>query len=647
MDLRHTVGGVDSFDRRKFITLHASNLENDWTLGTNEDPDLMESFLVGLDVYFGRDTGNLTYSATQLPQDPNRAGFIDEAAAENNGGSARWNYTMGTEAKWTLGRAYADRATDMVVGAQQHPFWPDGTEVGQQGWSFSQTDTADEPFGTAVGHYMANFLYWYFNRGENDVESPGNPWGSAKPLYLEVMNEPLFELVDYPSGTPTTPEKVFEFHNNVANEVRAFRDQWGLASHDNVKIGGYTVAFPDFERNDFNHWETRDKLFIDIAGTNMDFISMHLYDFPVFNGKYQLRRGSNVEATFDMIEQYMHMTLGEVKPFVISEFGASTHALFNDPWTPYRDGLKLKALNGLMMSLIERPDQIAKAIPFIPVKAEWGRTSVPYNDRLMRQKNEAVGGAGEEWVYTDLVKFYELWSDVKGTRVDTWADDPDFQVDAYVDGETLHLIINSLEMADTTIDLALLGANGNTVTQVNTKHLYYDADGNPVLDTNTTAQLPTALEVKDQATIIVSVRFEQALSQTRASEEAKYYASSYKQAISSNSTISQSIDGVTLGTAGEAVLRLGIGRAHGKSLLPIVTMNGETLTVPTDFRGYDQYHNGQGRDSFYGVIEIPVPYSALRENNAVEVSFPDDGGWLASTALQVFSMPSSPNRGQR
>ncbi|WP_370661123.1 hypothetical protein [Psychrosphaera algicola] len=47
--------------------------------------------------------------------------------------------------------------------------------------------------------------------------------------------------------------------------------------------------------------------------------------------------------------------------------------------------------------------------------------------------------------------------------------------------------------------------------------------------------------------------------------------------------------------------------------------------------------NLSGRDNFYGVIEIPVPYSLLSENNEISVNFTDDGGRMASTTLMVFT----------
>ncbi len=48
-----------------------------------------------------------------------------------------------------------------------------------------------------------------------------------------------------------------------------------------MKVGGYCTAFPDFKLQDFGRWNARWKQFIDIAGKDMDFFTIHLYDFPV------------------------------------------------------------------------------------------------------------------------------------------------------------------------------------------------------------------------------------------------------------------------------------------------------------------------------------------------------------------------------
>lgn len=634
--VRHTVGGEDTFDRRKFITIHASNTENDWfgsngaSLGhPNESDDLITEFLEGYDVYLGRDTGGISWHLSQTLEDSLRPGFASEDNMTTRGNDTKGWYSVNPSATAQKQRQHEHRNTDMIIGSQQHPFWPDSKLTGQ-GWAFSTIDTQAEPFGTATGHYMANFIAKFYNQGADDTQ------GQAKPPFIEVMNEPLYELVD-DAVDPTTPAKVFEFHNVVANEIRKL--------NDDVLIGGYTVAFPDFDTDNFERWETRDKAFIDIAGENMDFISIHLYDFPNFQNSQRYRKGSNVEATFDMLDHYSTLTLGAPLPIIVSEYGAPDHSLFQAPWTPYRDGIKLKAMNSLLMSMLERPDTLLKTIPFIPVKAEWGREGVPYNDRLMRQKFEAEGETGDEWVYTDLVKFYQLWAEVNGVRVDSHASDMDILVDSYVDDKTMYIILNNLELFDEELDFGDLSLAGNTFIDGSMKRLF-TRDGDPILEETALSALPTRLTLDAEATIILALNFEQSIAINDTLEETKYYATSYKQPITANTDIHFTVNSVAIGEQGEAILRLGIGRDHHLSLQPNVEINGVSVQVPEDYRGYDQYHDGNGRPNFYGVIEVPVPYSALQENNNVTVNFSDNGGFVTTVALQVFNSSVSIARPQ-
>jgi len=83
-----------------------------------------------------------------------------------------------------------------------------------------------------------------------------------------------------------------------------------------------------------------------------------------------------------------------------------------------------------------------------------------------------------------------------------------------------------------------------------------------------------------------------------------------------------------------------MGRRHTKSKQPAVTINGFPLEVPTDFMG----HEGDDRDHFFGALDIPVPYSVLRETNQVTVTFPDSGGYVSSLALRAFSFSENVRR---
>ncbi|MEI8665431.1 hypothetical protein P4S81_11985 [Pseudoalteromonas sp. B28] len=186
-----------------------------------------------------------------------------------------------------------------------------------------------------------------------------------------------------------------------------------------------------------------------------------------------------------------------------------------------------------------------------------------------------------------MVKFYQLWSDIKGTRIDSWASDLDIQADAYVDGKDVYLVLNSLEFSPTDIDLSVLGAGSNDVSSVNIKHLYPNAQGVPVLDNRTSNSLPDSVVLGSESTMIIKVSHQNNVIINNINQETKHYASAVVKDIVANSTQFFTINNVDKGTNGEAILRLGVGRPHGKSLTPTVTVNGNKVAVPTDFRGYD------------------------------------------------------------
>lgn len=643
LDMKHSVGGINSFDRQKFITIHASTTENGWgendvhsRNAANLDPNLMPNFVTDYDVYFGRDTGSFGWALRNLPEDSAKPGFVDEAATKTRGDGDKWTYSNNANDKFSDAREQQSRGLDMVVGLQQFPYYPEGDKTnnpvaGVEPWTFSTTDTTNEPLGTSTGHYAAQFMANFYKTSENDL-------GSPMPKYFEVMNEPLYPLITEREGEANQVPalEIFEFHNTVAKEIRK------VSALDNVKIAGYTVAFPDFDKDNFQRWEDRDKLFIDTSGEHMDLFSIHLYDFPCHNNKQKYRRGSNMEATMDMLENYSLLKLGEIKPLIISEYGAAVHCEFNNGWTASRNTLQTKAFNAMLMGFLERPDVIEKAIPFIVVKAEWGRTAQPYGPRLMVQQFERDGTTEQtgdtRWVYSDLIKFYQLWAEVKGTRVDTWPSEADILVDAYVDGNTAHIILNNLEVENTDFDLKTLGIDGNSINTINVKHLMTGANSTMTLEESTLTNLDSSITLNGESTMVIKLSLDSSINIDQTNSETKHYATSYKQSITANTAITFNIDGVVKGAQGEAVLRLGIGRDHGKSLQPTVMVNGNTVIVPSDFRGYDQNVNGTARDNFFGVIEIPVPYAYLQADNEITVEFTDTGGFVSTAAIQAFEM---------
>jgi agarase len=607
LDVKHSVGGISTFDRAKFVTLHADITEQEWD-GANEVSDLRDDFLNGYDVYMGRNTGGITWNLNnQITEDLNRTGFADSTSISQFGQTSRNNYALKTNY-----HAYENRNAQIMC-AQLHPFWPDG-QLMQKGWALSQTDTEAEPFGTATGEYMGRFIRDFFGSGGTT--------GQNRPNLVEVINEPLWHLVDYGNEQP---EKIFRFHNAVAKEIKKY--------NDNIDVGGFCTAFPDLEKNDFQQWEERWKLFMDVAGENMDFWTIHLYDFPsINNGKQLYRKGAQMEATFDMIEHYSYLKFGEVKPFMVSEFGAQMHDYFG-LWSPMRDWLHIKSCSPMMMQFMRRPNLINKAINFTMLKAEWGynnQTGASYNHRLLRKKNEPASYTGE-WVYSDMLKHYQLWSDVKGIRVDSKANYLDIISDSYVDGKKVYVLVNNYDLQNShNISINLLGSE-NTLESVKIKHLHLAGNAAEMEETITT-DIPNSIEIAPEGTLILEYTYSTDIELAETSNEIKHYASEYYKPIVGKQTLFFDINDVETGEFGEATLRLGIGRIHGKEIYPELTINGTPVNYDKNYRGDDQ----SDRPSFFGVLEIDVPYNLIQKNNNLSVKFPDSGGYVSSVAMQVY-----------
>ncbi|UZO82601.1 T9SS type A sorting domain-containing protein [Aquimarina sp. ERC-38] len=616
-DVNHTLDVITSFDREKFITCHSDPSDNDF----NGELDKLDYLINDLDVYFGRETGRMRFQVNQVIEDPARPGFASPSDMTRRGNQSRNNYARNTS-------RHAYEKGNLMTAAQDVPFYPNGNNATSRGWVFSQTDTPSEPFGTATGEYMGRFL--------RDYHGTGGATGDVKPLWVEVMNEPVWPLVDVNLHGGGTIENIFKMHNSVADEIKRFSPD--------TKVGGFTTAFPEFEKNGrqenaiFGQWEERWKRFIDEAGPKMDFYSIHLYDFPgIRGGLEQYRKGGNMEATMDMIEHYNTIVYGDVKPWVISEYASQLHDWFNQPWSAFRDWLFLKAQSSMLMQFMERANVIEKTIPFTVMKAEWGfgnfsNNGFPYYWRMMRRANEPNDYSGD-WIWTEYIKFYELWSDVKGVRVDTRSTDPDLMVDAYVNNNKAYLILNNIDETNLNVNLNEFGLNGNVVSEVKIKHLYLGLDNTPKLDTVILSEIPDDVTVNKESCMIVEYTFNTPVVVNESSTEVKTYAMTYKQPIVANTAISFTISNISKGSFGEGILRLGIGREKNRVRIPVVSVNGNAVIVSSDYRGDDQ----KDRNRFFGMLEIPVSNNVLNNgNNIINVTFPDNGGFVSSCALQIF-----------
>ncbi|RED95255.1 T9SS type A sorting domain-containing protein [Marinoscillum furvescens] len=464
---------------------------------------------------------------------------------------------------------------------------------------------------------------WAVNYYENWVDQGG------RPEFYEVMNEPFVHAGD----------EVFKAEQPDADKMRLRMAEWygtiGKKIHEsqalaNMKVIGYSSAWPSLELWDFKHWNTRMKMFMDVAGEHMDGFATHLYDGINVTGQDTKRSGSNSEAILDLIEAYSYVKWGIVKPHAITEYGGIEKG-YPAEYSDMKSIQSIRSMNRIIMGLMERENDMLISIPFIGDKAKWHLTAAnnynPYGSVLFIPTN--LGEPNPEgWEYSARILFFELWKGVKGERLHIQSTNPDVQVQAFKDGDKIYVLLNSLSEETIETEMAWNNLGENFGADVRSLMIYPDKD--PEYTTEHLNSLPVSVSLRAGETVnyIVTLKEDSEFSNSIITK--KYYATNYLEPITINKPITFEYSDVETGT-GYATLRMSIGRKHNVSKKPTVTVNGKTVAVPDNWKGYDQAN----REDFFGMIEIPVPMSYLSENATVKVTFPDNGGHLAAMILQV------------
>ncbi|MCJ8163292.1 T9SS type A sorting domain-containing protein [Pontibacter sp. E15-1] len=465
---------------------------------------------------------------------------------------------------------------------------------------------------------------WAAEYYKNHVEQSG------RPEFYEPINEPFVHAGD----------NVFKEQQPDDALMRRRMAEWfgaiGKKLHEtpelaNMKVIGYSSAWPSVELWDFGHWDSRMKMFMDVAGEHMDGFATHLYDGINVTGQDTRRSGSNSEAILDLIETYSYAKWGKIIPHAISEYGGIEKG-YPDAYSDVKSIQSVKSINHLLFNLLDRQNDLLLSIPFITDKATWHLTAAnnyqPYGATLW--KPVTIGQPDpQEFDFTARIYFYKLWAGIKGDRVLARSQNPDVQTHAFLDGNVLHIALNNL--ADETkiarLDgvAALPEASGARMRSLR----IYDQQ-RPQYTDETLATAPAELELIPGETKILSITLDEAVSYGNAIKTTKYYADKHLQPIAKDQPLTFKFSGVAAGS-GYGVLRMSIGRKHTMSKSPKITVNGRSVQMPDNWKGYDQAN----REDFFGMIEVPVHHSLLAETNTVTVTFPDAGGHLASLILQL------------
>lgn len=456
----------------------------------------------------------------------------------------------------------------------------------------------------------------------------------GRPRFYEPMNEPFVHARDFydePDWTPSAEER-------VRGEMAELFSVIGAKIHDapelaNMMVIGYSSAYPQMERQDFSHWTSNQKMFMDVAGDNMDGFATHLYDGINVVGEDTRRSGSNSEAILDLIETYSYVKWDSVKPHAVTEYGGIEKG-YPDGYSDVQSIQSIRSINHILFNLLERQDKMLISIPFITGKATWhinaNNNYQPYGAVLWIPEN--IGVPLEQitgWEYTARINFYKLWQHVKGDRVLIHSDNPDIQTQAFLDDQTLYVALNNLDENNQVVDLNFLG-NIPNLDKVDIRSLKIFKFDDPIYEQRTSEVYPETLSLVAGETVVLAYNFASPIAFDNTLYANKYYTKKHLESIVANQEMTFQFNAVTTGE-GYANLRMSIGRKHNRSKAPEVRVNGQLIATPNNWAGYDQ----ADRDDFFGMIEIPVPVELLQISNTVSIKFPDSGGHISSLILEV------------
>jgi len=568
------INGISELDRTKFFSVHDSALDADGIAFRND-----------YNVTGGRDFwgpyGVAYQQSSPIPEERVPGVYPADLPGNDNVRTIRDGFVMTSHRFWTF---------------------KDGLDI------------------NAAANWAAEYFKDYINDGEAHE-------------FFEVMNEPFVHAQDYGDNVQDIKRQMSLLFNEVGLR---FENTPALA---NMKVIGYSAAWPSYELFDFGQWNDNQKLFMDLAGENMDAFATHLYDGINVTGQDTKRSGSNSEAILDLIENYSYIKWRKVKPHAITEYGAIESG-YGPDYSEIASSQTMTSMNHILMGLLDREDRIAVSIPFATGKATWHITAEnnyqPYTPALWIPTNigEPVPAG---WRYSPRILFYDLWKDVKGERALIKSDNPDIQVQAFIDNTKMHVVLSNLDDDTQTVNLRML-SNLENVENVLVKSLKVFPQAMPDFSTETLNAVPSSITLIKDETVVLEYNLSTSPVYSNALRFTSYYPTDYLRPIAANTPLLYGFTGVATGD-GFASIRMSIGRKHNVSKKPIVTVNGQTIAVPDNWQGYDQAN----RDDFFGMIEIPFSANLLRANNEIRVVFPDDGGRVSSLILstQLFDTPRS------
>ncbi|WP_136082932.1 hypothetical protein [Pontiella desulfatans] len=435
-----SIGGINSLDRETWFGVY-----HEAGYGTRElDGKTIDEWILEE----GRmlpSRGTVSYDSYWEPggyvdytEDPNRPGYINPIELTNN---------IGPVSRYVTAKAL-DPNHKTIFSGSGHGRYPD----------FMCWDPADTHGINTVSNHAAH--------GEAVVTAH---WriqdaGGLMPHWYEVMNESSIQNNFGWFWDSDAWDKLAEFHVGVADAMHA------SSFSNTVKVSGPTDAYPfrDGSSGDFSSWENGNKKFIYLTEDKMDAYGIHTYEqmnggtaYDDYLERFEIWHLGRLPSFLDLWENEQVNTWGDTKPFVFSEYG-----LLNNIAGDTNAFYQIRSCNGILLSLLDRPDVVDKMSAFLMSWApySWDQKRVFF----------ASDDNGTNIYKTSYFEYLRFWRDLDGDYLFSNADSPHLVQHAFLDGGTNLFVVLQNNYKDAyAIDLRAALPAGASMVSAQMQRLYH------------------------------------------------------------------------------------------------------------------------------------------------------------------------------
>lgn len=634
---RYSIGGISTLDRGKYFTYTETIVPpNGTNIGDLRTQTWSQS---GLNLTPGRistEFDQFISSNGNIPEDALRPGFMNSASLRSRLQDEYRNF-LENGTRWEAPRN--SNTNPLIVNSgRSSTFWPEYFRQGEQDSLFPNREAYAEFLTT----YLDEVVY-----GTNSFLPI-----DAERFHVEILNEPDLHIDGIFSGNTSennatlkaSSEELARYHRDIAQAVKAV--------HANASVGGPGLAVTNFSGNDFRRWENTVKPFIEIAGADSDFYSIHPYE------RYDVQNDGSVEravdqspgrinAQIDMIVNQQELTHQNRVPVSLTEYGSFNRANDSGSYGNYARDLQQwdlsRDVREQMLVYLNRPDVILSATPFIaPAHFNNNITPTPENaDNVLFQKffdeNNDV-----TWEETILGNTFRAYSQIKGEYINIAGSNGDLQAAAFRDGDTVYVMLNNLLDTNQTVDLQVLMEGVGTVASANLARLFREAGINSFIPNEDALGFLDALQLKGQEGAVLTLQLDGSNGITSEIIEQTWYGNVVAETLSDSTNELTGVEiEARLQEAVSAKLRVGYSLAGGPRSFTI-DINGNSILVDSAMLGIDDGDDGL----FSRELDVPIEF-LVDGTNSLSFDFADGvgRGYLSSAALRVFSVSAVPEPG--